>query len=255
MFHAPPDPRFTLARPDLAEQALEGLIAADRYAAAEPMHGVAPVSDLFDDIGGERIDQLLAGERFDVLEVRDGWAWGQARRDGVVGWVRLDALGAAAPLASHRIARVSADLPFNALTVSAQADSAPIGEFEPDLASVAEVFVGVPHALGARSSLQTDCSGLVQQALYACGRAGPRWSDGQAELGEAVVDRRRGDLIIWLRPAGGEGPWTGHSAIALDAERLIHASGHHGAVVVEAFADADARLRAEGLSAPVIRRL
>jgi cell wall-associated NlpC family hydrolase len=97
----------------------------------------------------------------------------------------------------------------------------------------------------------------VQQALMACGRAAPRWSDGQAVMGDPIArtEAGRGDLVIWLRPEAGAGAWTGHSAILLDAGRIIHASGHHGAVVIEAFAEADARCRAEGLAPPIFRRV
>jgi cell wall-associated NlpC family hydrolase len=51
---------------------------------------------------------------------------------------------------------------------------------------VAERLLGRPHALGARSSFETDCSGLVQQALLACGLPGPRRSDAQADLGRPI---------------------------------------------------------------------
>lgn len=249
------DPRFLLARPDLAELALEGLVRADRYAAPVAMHGRARVADIMSD-EGERIDQLLFGEGFDVLETRADRAWGRARRDGVVGWIMLAALAAGRPLASHRVADPG-DLPLNALLTADGPGARPIGSFEDDLAGVAEGLIGVPHGLGGRSSLETDCSGLVQQALMACGRAAPRWSDEQAALGDPIArtEAGRGDLVIWLRPEGGAGAWTGHSAILLDAGRIIHASGHHGAVVIETFAEADARCRADGLAPPVFRRI
>ena len=202
------DPRFLLARPDLAELALEGLVRADRYAAPVAMHGAGPVADIVSD-GGERIDQLLFGEGFDVLETRNGRAWGRVRRDGVIGWITVEALAEGRPLASHRVARPG-DLPLNALLTSDRPGSRPIGTFEDDLAGVAEGLLGAPHSFGGRSSLETDCSGLVQQALMACGRAAPRWSDGQAELGEQVSrgEAVRGDLVIWLRAQAGEGGWT-----------------------------------------------
>lgn len=256
-----------LARPDLAEQGLEGLVRAAAFQAVRPMHGAAPVSDIHaraDDgaeDGAERIDQLLFGEAFDVLDRKGDRVWGRARRDGVVGWMDVTALAEGAPLARRRIASVDAALPLNALVVDAapgvnDADLADIGAFETDPVAVAERLLGVPHSLGARSSTATDCSGLVQQALYACGLAGPRHSDQQAELGEAVAasDLRRGDLVIWLNVSSGRS-WTGHSALALDARRIIHATGHHGAVVIEDLGEAEARYRDDGFSAPVFRRL
>ncbi|PZO33121.1 MAG: glycoside hydrolase, partial [Alphaproteobacteria bacterium] len=170
------------------------------------------------------------------------------------------ALSDGAPLPTHRIATVSADLPFNALVVADNDDAAdhlmPIGTFEADPVAVAEQMLGVPHAQGARSSRATDCSGLVQQALYACGLAGPRYADQQAALGEGVArdHARRGDLVVWPRAAGDQA-WTGHSALMLDARRVIHATGHHGAVVIEDLTEAEARYRADGFDAPVFRRI
>ena len=256
------DPRTTLARPDLAEQALEGLVRADAYRPVQPMQAAVPLADIHAgaDPVSERIDQLIYGEAFDVLDRQGDRLWGRARRDGLVGWIAASALRPGARLPTHRVAAVSADLPLNALVTDAADvaadDLAPIGAFESDPVAVAERLLGVPHSLGARSSTATDCSGLIQQALYACGLAGPRHADQQAELGQAVgrAEARRGDLVVWLAEPG-EYSWTGHSAFMLDAGRVIHATGHHGAVVVEAFADADSRCRAEGFNTPIFRRL
>jgi cell wall-associated NlpC family hydrolase len=256
------DPRTTLARPDLAEQALEGVVRAKAYRPARPMHAAVPLADIHAeaDPASERIDQLIFGETFDVLDQKGDRLWGRARRDGLVGWISASALKPGARLPTHRVAATAAALPLNALVADAAevpaADLAPIGAFESDPVAVAERLLGVPHSLGARSSTATDCSGLIQQALYACGLAGPRYADQQAELGHAVdrKDARRGDLVIWLSPPG-DHSWTGHSAFMLDADQVLHATGHHGAVVIESFAEADARYRADGLHAPVFRRL
>ena len=61
----------------------------------------------------------------------------------------------------------------------------PLGRFETDPVAVAERFLGTPYLWGGRDSLGIDCSGLVQQALYACGRGCPRDSDQQAATGAA----------------------------------------------------------------------
>jgi len=259
---ATPDPRTTLARPDLAEQALEGLVRARAYRPADPMHAAVPFADIHAeaDPASERIDQLIYGEAFDVLDRKGDRLWGRARRDGLVGWVSAAAVKPGARLPTHRVAAVAASLPLNALVADAGEiapdDLAPIGAFESDPVAVAERLLGVPHSLGARSSTATDGSGLVQQALYACGLAGPRHADQQAELGHGVdrSDTRRGDLVVWLAEPGVHS-WTGHSAFMLDADRVLHATAHHGAVVIERLAEADARCRADGFHAPVFRRL
>lgn len=255
------DPRTSLARPDLAELALEGLVRAETYRPPETMQGRTLVADIFDgpEMGATRIDQLLHGEIFDVLDRRGDRLWGRARRDGVVGWIAADALSPGVAEIDRRVIGATGDWPLNALVVVGQtvdAETVPVGDFETDPVAVAERLIGTPHALGARSSIATDCAGLVQQALHACGRAGPRYADQQAELGLAVsrAEAARGDLAVWLHPTGGAG-WTGHSAFMLDGDRVLHASGDKGGVVIEAFAEADARYRADGFEAPVFRRL
>jgi len=249
------DPRTTLARPDLAEQALEGVVRAATYRATRAMRCTAPVADIHGETGS-RIDQLIFGEIFDVLDPEGDRLWGRARRDGVVGWVSRSDLTEGAPLPRVRVAAVDAALPLNALVLEGEDPGfQPVGDFESDPVVVAQRLLGVPHVPGARTSRGTDCAGLVQQALYACGRAAPRYPDQQAELGTEVVRAavRRGDLVIWLHDD--MGPWNGHSAILLDADRVLHATGHHGAVVIEPLAEAEARYAADGFQAPVFRRL
>jgi hypothetical protein len=102
------DRRVTALRPDLASRALEGVLPATVYvdpalkvarAAAAGIHA-AP------DAGYEQQDQLLFGEGFEVLDEAGGWAWGQARRDGYVGYVRAEALAPAGAPATHRVAAI-----------------------------------------------------------------------------------------------------------------------------------------------------
>lgn len=253
--------RPLLARPDLAALALEGLVRAERFRATTAMRLRAPVADIHAeaDAASERIDQLLFGEAFDVLEDRDGRAWGQARRDGVVGWVDLALLMPGVSRPTHSVSAVDADLPLNALVTDPSEPDLrlrPIGDFERDPVTVAERLIGTPHALGARSSIATDCSGLVQQALLACGLSGARRAHEQAVLGRPV-DRDaagRGDLVIWLSGVEGQS-WTGHSALMLNETHVIHATGFHGEVVVENLDEADARCLADGFDLAVFRRV
>ena len=59
--------------------------------------------------------------------------------------------------------------------------------------------------------------------------------------------------MIWLDPE--HGPWNGHAGFMLDGDRVLHAVGRLGGVVIEPFAEADARHRVAGSSGPVFRRL
>ena len=109
-----------------------------------------------------------------------------------------------------------------------------------DPAAEAEHFLGVPYLWGGSSPAGIDCSGLVQIALNAAGDDCPRDSDMQEEgWGDWVVAADqpcRGDLAFW----------RGHVGIMLDAEILLHATGHHMAVVREPLAKVTERIRTQG---------
>ncbi len=127
----------------------------------------------------------------------------------------------------------------------------PVNRFQTDYVSTALLFLGAPYVWGGRSSLGMDCSGLIQLVFQRAGIEAPRDSDMQAgseRLGERLAAGalpRRGDLIFW----------KGHVAIALDDDRVVNATGHHLAVVVEPLEDIDARAREEsGQGITLIRR-
>jgi len=273
-----PDPRTTLARPDLAAAGLEGMVEAARFARPIAMACPVPATGIRKALGpaAEQLDQLLFGEAFDVLETRDGWSWGQARRDGYVGFVDASALSSPVPAPTHwvkalRTAAFSepniksapvALLSMNALVAEMAREGrfvqvagsgwiverhlAGFGAWETDPASVAERFLDAPYLWGGRDSLGLDCSGLVQQSLYACGRAFPRDTDQQAKQGVGVeaADLRRGDLVFW----------RGHVAMMLDEARIIHANAYRMAVTIEPLAEAVERTIAGGEGEPTAYR-
>ncbi|GGL30481.1 MULTISPECIES: NlpC/P60 family protein [Caulobacter] len=266
----PYDPRVTLARPDLADLDLQGLVAAERYEAPTLRQVAVPTAALRKAAHpmAEQWDQLLFGELFKVLEVKGGFAWGQAARDGYVGFVAEDDLAARGAPATHQVA-VPRTYAFaepdiksrpvglysqNALTAIEAAEGRfargegtgwfvaahlrPVGVALADPVAVAEGYLGAPYQWGGRESLGLDCSGLVQQALAACGKAVPRDTDLQLAFFTPVAEaeRRRGDLVFW----------KGHVALLLDADTILHANAHHMAVAIEPLAEAVARIEAAG---------
>lgn len=263
-----PDRRLTLVRDGVADRRLEGLVAAERFADVTPMQVSAPIASLrkAPEPDAEQEDQLVFGELFDVLFEVGDFAFGQARRDRYVGYVLLEALSAPVLTPDHRIAvprtyafaepdiksAIVGLYSLNALvTVEAREGRfvrgarsgwfvehhlSPVGRFEADYVAVAERFLHAPYQWGGRESLGLDCSALVQQSLYACGRACPRDTDMQrdffSEIAEA--DRRRGDLVFW----------KGHVAILLDPDTILHANAHHMATAIEPLAEAITRIAA-----------
>ena len=268
------DPRFTPWRDGVAARSLEGVLEAEVYLDPKAMSCGAAAAAIRSapDANAEQMDQLLFGERFEVLEEEGAWLFGQAARDGYVGFVEAAALAPARPMPTHRVAairtyafteasiksRAIGPFSINSLVAVEATDGKlakvsgagwmtaahldPIGVFDEDWAAVAERFVGAPYLWGGRESLGLDCSGLVQQALFACGRACPRDTDMQAEMGQAITAAEfgRGDLVFW----------KGHVAMGLGDGRIVHANGHHMATVVEPLAEAIARIAAAGAGEP-----
>jgi len=269
------DLRVTPLRDGVAARRLEGVVPAEVYLDPKPMTGGAPAAGIHraPDLRSEQMDQLLFGEPFDALEEEaGGWVWGQARRDGYVGFVQAACLRPAGPAPTHRVAairtyafegpsiksRAVGCYSINSLVTveavegrlakaagagwMAAGHLAPIGVFATDPVAVAERFLGAPYLWGGRESIGCDCSGLVQQALFACGRACPRDTDQQAGMGQAIGRQAfgRGDLVFW----------KGHVAIGLDAETILHANGHHMMTAVELLDGAIARIEAAGNGPP-----
>ena len=203
------DPRVTPLRDGIAARALEGVLPAEVYLDPRPLRCAVPAAAIrrAADAASEQMDQLLFGEVFDGIEEEGGFLWGQARRDGYVGFVEAAALAPVGPAPTHRISAIrtyafagpsiktqaSGPYSMNALAAVEATEGrlakvagagwmaaehlAPIGAFETDWAGVAERFLGTPYLWGGRESLGLDCSGLVQAALFACGLACPRDAD------------------------------------------------------------------------------
>ena len=201
------DARITPIRGDLADIALAGKLFAPHYVVPMERAVKTPFTPLrktpHDD--AEMTSELLAGERFMVLDIAGAWAWGFCQHDCYNGYVALDALGE----------------PHGDAPVAAPGD--------PVEAALARV--GTQYVWGARGGAGIDCSGLVQTAFAHAGLALPRDSDQQEGCGEAADEAQRSDLVFF----------PGHVALATGADELVHASQSAGAVTVEALAAVIAR--------------
>ncbi len=255
------DRRLTPATARAAHVSLRGRVQAAAWTEGEPAEVALPLAGLLAAPGGALDRQLLLGEAFLVIDRQGEWAFGQAGKDGYCGWILAAALGPptqpghwVASLGTHlypepRVqARPLGSLTLNArLRVTAQqgafaatphgwvpaAHLRPLGAWHPDPAGVAGLFLGVPYLWGGNSREGLDCSGLVQAARLACGLPCPGDSDLQeAALPAAEGPAQRGDLLFW----------PGHVGMLLDEATLIHANGHHMAVVAEPLAEVEARI-------------
>lgn len=279
------DPRRHAFRHDLADIRLKGRVTARRFVEGSRKVVVSGNAPLKAEPASDAPlnSEVLRGEVFTVFdEGREGWSWGQLETDGYVGYVPSDALAAPTMPATHRVVALRAFLypgpdmklpPRAALPLSARialageaatrgtryallaggegaivaSQATPLATPpEPDFVTVAERFLNAPYLWGGRTSLGLDCSALVQLSLAEAGVAAPRDTDQQErELGHAVeggasAPLHRGDLVFW----------RGHVGILIDGEYMIHASGWHTAVVIEALAAAVERIEKAGSGRP-----
>ena len=259
--------RLTPANARAALETLRGLVDAPRFVPGEAARVAVALTDLLKAPEGARDRQLIWGDAVTVIDRHEGWAFVQAAKDGFCGYLRADHLGAAED-ATHWVASIGTHLYEGpkvqhreraALTLGARvtvigqvgrwaetpqgfvpADHLkPLGQYHPDPAGVAQMFLGTPYLWGGNSRAGIDCSGLVQAAFLACGLPLPGDSDLQAQCGTPLSEGealRRNDLIFW----------NGHVALALSDQVMIHATAARMAVVEENTASAIARILAAG---------
>ena len=170
-----PDPRLTLLRDGTAARSLEGMVPAERYVDTIVYQTKVPSAALrrAPSPDAEQLDQLLFGELFEVLDETDGWAFGQAKRDGYVGYVEIAALSGQTSAPTHAV-RALRTYGFSAPSIKAtpiglysmntlvaaegqegrfvktaggwfvQEHLVPIEQAEADFVAVDERFVGAP---------------------------------------------------------------------------------------------------------------
>lgn len=262
------DRREVFANERVAHVSLRGQVKGLELDEGAARQARQPVADVLRAPDGSRDTQLLFGNLFEVIEIRDGWCLGRCARDGYVGymaevaladasksthWVKVRSthIYSAADMKSQEIATLSFGS-FLTLTGTGNGFARLLGGgFVPlqhvlnvtenlnDPAEVAFGFLGAPYLWGGNSAFGMDCSGLVQMSLHACGRDCPRDSDQQEAFFTTVVstyeELQRGDLVFW----------RGHVGLMLNNAELIHANAHHMAVEIEPFEDARKRIGAK----------
>lgn len=253
------DPRVTPARGDLADRSLEEKIKAEKYVDGTEYQLVYGLTNLYShpDVKSETSSQLLYGEFFTVYEIRNGWAWGQAKDDNYVGYCRADALTPDLFPTTHHVTNTCSHI-----YLEPDPKSPPVGQvfmmsnisvinevpengfvqlvdgnwiyathisnnFGTKPVSEALKLLYAPYQWGGKSCIGIDCSGLIQLAFAATGVSVPRDSDQQAKaIGTPLIDDDvpdQGDLAFF----------PGHVGFMLDDMHLLHANAHHMRVSID----------------------
>lgn len=216
--------------------------------------------------------QALCGQRFELIEIKDGRAIGALRsilpgtdRIDYIGTLPRSALSVGVLNPTHVVSAVlapcfkDADIKspvLRGLPRNSYVEAVEEGDFiklaqggfihsrhircltktiSRDFTDYARDMLNLPYIWGGTGHVGVDCSGLVQSALAACGFDAPRDADQQErQLGSLVEfsDRASGDLLFW----------PGHVGIVVEDDTLLHANAHHMSVVLEPVERALARI-------------
>lgn len=269
------DRRTHPANAHAACRSLAGRIVHDNFVDPEQRALCVPVADLCDAPNGKRDRQLLFGDRVNVIDTRDNWAFVQSLYDDYVGYVPSNSLGAVQDVTHVVVAQKthiyerpdfkSRNIGWLPMAAQVRCDGQ-TGKFllcnmgwipvqhmsvrterPKDPVAVAMCLWGVPYLWGGNSVQGIDCSGLVQLSMKLCGLTAPADSDQQQRLGYDATDPpHRGDLLFW----------RGHVAWVLDRDNILHANAASMSVTIENRSDAISRIEAQG-DGPIVahRRL
>jgi hypothetical protein len=197
----------------------------------------------------EQVTQILYGECFMILAVREGWVQIQMRYDGYRGWILAaqislldegdyERFGRTQQYCTELISYVEwptgrqqpilLGSPLVELPEMVYHGESyffrPISDFArvDNLVELAELFIGAPYLWGGRSPFGVDCSGLVQLLYKMVQVRLSRDAYQQAEEGKLVAfdEMQIGDLAFFK----GKSSKIEHVGIVWHEQQILHAT-------------------------------
>ena len=202
----------------------------------------------------EMVSQVLFGQHFKVLEIKENWVRIILYSDNYQGWIcskqyleidkiDYDELSLSSPKFSMDKSSYLVDLEDSSEISIPMGSTLPslnnglinikeknykyFGEISSrninDIVTYSMLFLNSPYLWGGKSFLGIDCSGFTQLVFSICGINIPRDAYQQEKLGNKLNFSKTmpGDLIFFIN----ENDRIHHVGIALKDDKIIHASG------------------------------
>ncbi len=209
----------------------------------------------------EMTSQLLFGECFSILEIKNDWAFIETFYDNFRGWVdeimiteinpdTYESIASGNPfiirqktvnllLEDNSVQQIVAGstIPFfdidtgrfsiegRKFRISEKPGSPDLKNIREEISDISLLYYNSPYLWGGRTPFGIDCSGFTQIVYKICYIRLPRNASQQAEIGSTISNlgqSKKGDLAF-LCKSGTEK--ITHSGILLGNDKIIHASG------------------------------
>jgi cell wall-associated NlpC family hydrolase len=154
----------------------------------------------------EIVNQLLFGEKFEIIELKEKWAKVQTEQDGYLGWIDRKQAEAESTLATS-----TTPLPFPTFLqnqffpAGSYVDVPSINQPHKSIDQIALEYLNSPYLWGGKTHAGIDCSGFTQMVFRISGCHIFRDAYQQAEMGQVisfVEETQTGDLAFFDNEEG-----------------------------------------------------